>query len=122
MSKNDKRLDEKWQQENPKEFQILFDEAIENGKFAADEPGHAMGAQRQLEARAEHDTYDRLPELKMPVLVCGGKYDGQAEPEVVENLAGRITGAELAYFEGGHFFLQQDPAAAKKITDFLLSE
>jgi 3-oxoadipate enol-lactonase len=122
MSKNDKRLDEKWQRENPEKFQDLFELAVETGKFAADEPGHAMGARRQLEARAEHDTYDRLPELKMPVLVCGGKYDGQAESEVVENLADRITGAELAFFEGGHFFLQEDPSAAKKITEFLLSD
>ena len=122
MSKNDKRLDEKWQQENPEKFQEQIDKAIETAKFAADDPGKAMGSRRQLEARAEHDTHERLPELNMPVLVCGGKYDGQAEPEVVENLAARISGAELAYFEGGHFFLQQDPEAAKKITEFLLSE
>jgi 3-oxoadipate enol-lactonase len=58
----------------------------------------------------------------MPVLVCGGRYDGQAEPEAVENLAKRIPGAELAFFEGGHFFLQQDPKAPKKIVEFLQSD
>ncbi|MFP6712600.1 MAG: alpha/beta hydrolase [Rhodospirillales bacterium] len=122
MSKNDTRLNEQWQQDNPEKFQELFDKALETANFAKDDPGKAMGSRRQLEARAEHDTFDRVVDLTMPVLVCGGRYDGQAEPQVVENLAKRIPGAELAYFEGGHFFLAQDLAASQKITEFLLSE
>ncbi len=119
---NDKRLDEKWQQDNPDKFQELIEQGVKTAQFAADEPGKAIGSRRQLEARALHDTYDRLPELKMPVLVCGGRYDGQAEPEVVENLAKRIPGAKLDFFEGGHFFLQQDPTAPKEIIKFLKSD
>ncbi|MEI9982144.1 MAG: hypothetical protein WDN69_02375 [Aliidongia sp.] len=33
----------------------------------ADDPAAAMGARRQIEARAGHDTFDRLPSLTMPV-------------------------------------------------------
>ena len=115
---NDRRLDEKWQRENPEKFQELFEQGLKAAQYAADEPDKTVGGRRQLEARVNHNTYDRLPELQMPVLVCGGRYDGQAEPEVVENLAKRIPGAELAFFESGHFFLQQDPAAPKKIIEF----
>ncbi len=122
LPKNDKRMDKKWQQENPEKFQELFEQGLKAAQFAANEPGKAIGARRQLEARAQYNTYDRLPELKIPVLVCGGRYDGQAEPEAVENLAKRIPGAELAFFEGGHFFLQQDPKAPKKIVEFLQSD
>ena len=122
MSKNDKRLTEEWQRQNPEEFQILFDKAIEASKFFAEDFGKKTGSQRQLEARAEHDVYDQLPELSMPVLICGGRYDGQAEPEVIKKLASRIACSELMFFEGGHFFLQQDPQAEKKIIEFLLSE
>ena len=57
----------------------------------------------------------------MPVLVCGGKYDGQAEPAVVEALAGRIPGAQLKWFEGGHGFQAQDPMAYVAIAEFLNS-
>jgi 3-oxoadipate enol-lactonase len=32
----------------------------------------------QILARKDHDTYDRLPRLTMPVLICGGRYDGIA--------------------------------------------
>jgi 3-oxoadipate enol-lactonase len=52
-------------------------------------------------------------------LVCGGRYDGIAPPVNSENLAGRIPGAELALFEGGHQFLWQDREAYARIISFL---
>jgi 3-oxoadipate enol-lactonase len=79
-----------------------------------------MGARRQLEARAGHDTWDRLPRLSMPVMVCGGRHDGQATPQVVRKLAERIPSARLEFFEGGHLFLNEDPEAVPAVAAFLL--
>ena len=85
----------------------------------AAEPGRAMGAQRQLEARAAHNTWDRLKEITCPTLVAGGRYDGVALPATQERLAAQIPGAELAMFEGGHMFMIQDRAALKAMIEFL---
>jgi hypothetical protein len=40
----------------------------------------------------------------------------------VEALAGRIPGARLAWFQGGHLFFNQDPAAWPAIRGFLLED
>ena len=119
MSITDVRHDEQWQKDNPEQFRELFDNGMAAASFASDEPGKVEGARRQLAARAKHDTYDRLPQLNMPVLVCGGNHDGQATPEVVKALADRIQGSELSFFDGGHMFIQQNPAAFEAITEFL---
>jgi len=52
-------------------------------------------------------------------LVCGGRYNGYAEPSVVEALAWRVSNAEPAFFDGGLGFLNQDPAAFFRIAAFL---
>ena len=119
LTRTDKRIDEDWIAGHPNDYRAMFDKAIGDAGLFVDEPGRAEGARWQLLARAEHDTWDRIARVKGPVLVCGGKYDGQAEPAVVEALAKRISGAQLAFFEGGHGFLNQDPAAYAKIAEFL---
>jgi 3-oxoadipate enol-lactonase len=120
IARNDMRRDEAWQCNNVQAYAKLFEDGIAAANFAADEPGHGMGARRQLEARAGHDTWDRLPRLSMPVMVCGGRHDGQATPQVVRKLAGRIPGARLEFFEGGHLFLNEDPKAVPAVAAFLL--
>ena len=87
----------------------------------ADEPGHARGARLQLEARAKHDTWERLSGIRCPVMIAAGRYDGIAALDRQENMAKRISGAELQFFEGGHLFLIQDRAAFPKIVAFLNS-
>jgi 3-oxoadipate enol-lactonase len=83
------------------------------------EPGRAAGAHRQLEARAAHDTWDRLDEIACPVMIAAGRYDGIALPATQEKMAARIPGAELRFFEGGHLFMLQDRAAYPAIVEFL---
>lgn len=85
----------------------------------ADDPASELGARRQLEARADHDVYDRLGEITMPTLVAGGLHDGQAPPENLERLAAALPDATLRFFEGGHMFLLQDRSAWPAIVDFL---
>ena len=119
LTRTDTRVNESWIAAHPDEYRQMYDKALSDAKLFADEPRRAEGARWQLLARAEHDTWDRIDQIRMPVLVCGGRHDGQAEPHVVETLAKRIPGAELAFFEGGHGFLNQDPQAYAKITAFL---
>ncbi len=119
MAISDTRQGPEWQAANREEFEELVRSgAATEAKKLADEAGR-IGAHRQLEARAGHDTYHRLPSLQLPVLVCGGRYDRQAAPENVEVLHQRIAGSRLAFFEGGHGFIRQDPAAIETIIDFL---
>jgi 3-oxoadipate enol-lactonase len=89
----------------------------------AREPTHrdARGAALQLAARAGHDTFDRLPQIAVPVLVAGGHFDGIAPPHNLRALAGGIPHAELRFFDGGHLFLLQDRSAYAAIIEWLES-
>lgn len=83
-------------------------------------PLRGAGARRQLAARAGHDTFSRLPQLRMPVHICGGRYDDIAVPANLEAMRQQIPGALLEFFEGGHTFYDQDPRAQQGILEFLL--
>ncbi|MCW5314923.1 alpha/beta fold hydrolase [Nostoc sp. KVJ3] len=85
----------------------------------SDEPSRQVGRRRQLEARAAHDTYNRLSQLHIPVYICGGRYDGISPPANLEAIHKQIPGSDLEFFEGGHSFLYQDPQAFKRIIEFL---
>ena len=115
----DTRHDEAWKKANPEEYQTILNMVLASEQAFADEPGHAMGAARQIEARRHHDTYDRLPQLNLPVLICGGKYDGIAAPENQMALQSKIRGSQMELFEGGHFFLIEDQKAFPRIIEFL---
>lgn len=114
---SDTRRNDAWAEQNPETYAKLI--AAAAAEPHADEPGRAAGARRQLEARARHDTWERLARIAAPTLVAGGRYDGIAPPSTVERLAGRIPGAELAFFEGGHLFMIQDRSAAAAMIAFL---
>lgn len=88
-------------------------------RLNADESNAAIGARRQLEARASHDVWNRLGEITAPTFVVGGRYDRQAPVENLENLAAALPDARLQFFDGGHLFLLQDPAAWSAILEFL---
>jgi len=89
------------------------------GAPGAGEPRRELGQRLQFEARAGLDVYDRLASLTMPVLCCGGRYDGIAPPENMQAIRDRIPGARLEFFEGGHLFMMQDREAYPKIIEFL---
>ena len=86
---------------------------------SAEEPGYQIGISRLLEARRQHDTWERLAQIGCPVLICGGWYDGIAPPSSQEHMVGRIPGATLRMFEGGHLFLWEDSSAFAEIVRFL---
>lgn len=116
---SDTRRDTAWQANNPTQFKTLFEQTREGLRVGADEPGRQIGAGRQMEARALHDTYKRLPTLRMPVYICGGRYDGIATPANLEAMQKQIPGARLELFEGGHLFFIQDARAFECIGAFL---
>jgi 3-oxoadipate enol-lactonase len=107
---------------NPDLVRQAVDIAVKAGRLRDQDPLGAMGYRRQLEARAGHDTYDRLPALTMPVFLAGGRYDRQAAPENMQALKERIPGARLEFFEGGHGFTREDPRAFERIIAFLNGE
>lgn len=118
---NDTRHDAEWQQANPENYQaILARNAARNA--GADEPGREVGAMRQLEARIDHDTYARLPQIKLPVFIAGGAYDGIAPPANLSAIHRQIEHSKLRYFQGGHEFYNQDPMAYQRIAEFLKRE
>lgn len=115
---SDTRRTDDWAKAHPEVYAQLLE--LGGADPFAGEPGHAMGARRQLEARARHDTWDRLPQIGCPVMIAAGRYDGIALPETQERMAGRIPGAELRFFEGGHLFMIQDRTAVPAMAAFLL--
>jgi 3-oxoadipate enol-lactonase len=114
---SDTRRDATWAAANPD----LYAQFVAMGSVDpyADEPGHREGARRQLEARAKHDTWERLDRIACPTLIAAGRHDGIALPATQENMAARIAGAQLRFFEGGHLFMLQDRAANPAIIEFL---
>jgi 3-oxoadipate enol-lactonase len=114
---SDTRRDDAWARANAETYAELV--AMGSADPFAGEPGRAMGARRQLEARAGHDTWERLHDIRCPVLIAAGRYDGIALPATQERMAGRIPGAALEFFEGGHLFMIQDRAALPAMIRFL---
>ena len=119
---SDVRRDETWQREHADEFERLVQERYAKLAVGADEPRREEGARLQLEARSHHDTYDRLPSLQMPALICGGRSDGIAPAKNHEALARQIPHARLALFEGGHAFLYDNAEVFPRIIRFLRGE
>jgi 3-oxoadipate enol-lactonase len=77
------------------------------------------GERLQLAARSHHDVWDRLPSLRLPVLIAAGRYDGIALPANQDALLRQIPGAEIQWFDGGHAFFMQDPTAMPAIVEWL---
>lgn len=116
----DTRRDSAWVAADPARAQAALAELMARAKpVDPSDPNMALGSRRQLEARRDHDTFDRLPQLKMPVGLFAGKYDGVAKPEAQEAMRRQIPHASLRFFEGGHLFMMQDPTAYPAIGDFL---
>jgi 3-oxoadipate enol-lactonase len=117
MPISDTRRDAAWAAANPDAHAQFV--AMGAADPFAGEPGREMGARRQLQARAGHDTWERLSQIACPVLIAGGRYDGLALPATQERMAGRIPDARLQFFDGGHLFMIQDPTATPAMVKFL---
>jgi 3-oxoadipate enol-lactonase len=117
VSISDTCRDASWAARNPGELAELIREFTADA--FAEEPDHQTGIGRLVEARRQHDTRERLAQIECPVLICGGWYDGISLPSSQEHMVGKIPGATLRMFEGGHQFLWQDSSAFAEIARFL---
>ena len=84
-------------------------------------PIDSVGFAHRMKAAFEHDTYDRLSEIRCPTLVITGKDDALISWENSRILAERIKGAEQVILEpAGHcFWLEQPEQSRDAIARFL---
>lgn len=77
----------------------------------------------QLEACLKGDTYDRLPEIRVPTLVTASDHDLVVDPHHAREIHDRIPGSRLVILEGsGHLILIERPEAfAAVCLEFLRS-
>lgn len=88
--------------------------------FTADKPEPVRKAEAlQLQARAGHDVYERLPRISCPTLVAVGRYDGIAPVANGAAIVSQLPDGQLEAFDGGHVFFAQDPRAFPRIIEFL---
>ncbi len=118
LSISDTRHDEAWRRANPQQFadQMALRMLQNAGKGEAN---REIGARRQLEARIDHDTFDRLEHIKLPVFIAGGRFDGIAPQANQRAINQQIEGSRLSFYEGGHDFYNTDPVAYNDISDFI---
>jgi len=77
---------------------------------------------RQVDALLEHDVRDRLGMLDVPTLVMCGRRDILVPPELSEELAAAIPGAQLRLIDGGHAYnMEEFHAFNETILEFLRS-
>jgi pimeloyl-ACP methyl ester carboxylesterase len=90
-------------------------------EYAKNNPPDPVGYRRQLGAAGTHDTYDRLPEIKLPTLVIAGSADVLIPVENSRIIASRIPDSELVILEGmGHgFYTEANEETARILTDFM---
>lgn len=115
----DLRFTPEWQANNPELAQKRIQDGILSQKEFAHEPGAVMGARRQLEARASHDTFERLNRITAPTLVLSGTYDGQAPMPAQKAMAEAIPNGQFETMEGSHAMLWESNAVFERITQFM---
>jgi 3-oxoadipate enol-lactonase len=59
------------------------------------------GYKKQAEAVLKHDTFERLPQIKAPTLVFGGRYDGSCPPDITRAMAAQIPGRAMNFWNPG---------------------
>ena len=93
---------------------------LDRSEFA-NEDNHTRGISGQLSARKAHDCWARLENITCPVWLAGGRFDGIARPQSMENMAARLPDATLKFYDGGHLFMVQDPNAYADLAGFFRS-
>ena len=114
---NDLRVTEEWIKEHREIWDSMKQQALSRNPFKPD----TNNLLKQLMARKEHDVYESLEKINMPVLLMGGKYDGIAPVSNMKALNEKIKDSVLKLYEGGHLFLIQDKNAFKDLENWLIN-
>jgi pimeloyl-ACP methyl ester carboxylesterase len=86
--------------------------------MSVNNPVDVVGYNRQADAITTNDTYNRLPQLKMPVLVIAGDEDRLLPVKHSRIIASRVPGAQLTLLKGkGHGFFSEALDESKRIID-----
>jgi pimeloyl-ACP methyl ester carboxylesterase len=87
----------------------------------AESPPSPMGFKRQAEAVSGFETWDQLPQIRVPTLILAGTDDQLIPAENSRILASRIPDARMVLFEGaGHGYLwEAEDEANHVVLDFL---
>jgi pimeloyl-ACP methyl ester carboxylesterase len=100
---------------NPDAFQKLV-------AFTVAHPMVHDGLTKHTQAVATHDTYDRLPEIRVPTLVLAGDSDRIMPVENARILAGRIPNSMLVIFpNAGHMLVEVANEVDLMVLDFFKS-
>ena len=91
----------------------MFVESIEAMALALAPPIEAVRAQQ--EALLRHDTVERLASLDVPTLVMCGRRDTMVPPELSQQVAAAIPGAELVMTDSGHAFNIEEAETFNKL-------
>lgn len=111
-----------WKETNKTEWQMSLILLTRDEKVGLDEPLRMEGIARQLEARRNHDTWDKIDQLgNMEVLVLGSAQDNITPPEIMRNMIGRIGKKceSRLDFGFGHSFIAADTAAMQYVNEWL---
>jgi 3-oxoadipate enol-lactonase len=112
----DTRFDDAWLASHPGDKALV---AAMEARAATPVGAQEVGLHEQLQARKNHDTWDRLDAIACPTFIGCGRFDGIAPEANSRAMAGRIANAELHVYEGGHAFVAQDGAAFEDLFRFL---
>lgn len=115
---SDLRKDEAWAAANPEMVKHIEDQSKATWEALHANPALIRGYNNQVKAVLKHDTFGRLPQIKAPTLVFGGRYDGSCPPDITRAMANQIPGARYELLESGHGDWYFDPAAWNMIIDF----
>ena len=94
---------------------------LELNQLSVQHPTPKHGMVRQMQAIQGHDTYERLPQIKVPTLVITGKEDGLVPPENSVTLAQRIPNADLTLLSNAsHLFnIELPETTVEAVTGFI---
>ena len=109
----DERFTEEWFESHPN------DRVYRNVAARTIDAEKRRGEVLQLEARKNHDVWDRLHLITCATLVASGKFDGIAPPANGRAIASRIASASFQEYEGGHLFIVQDKRVLVDLIEFV---
>lgn len=113
---SDNRVTDAWFEENPEKADLLRKRADKTEFYG--EHNYEYGAKMQVQARKQHDCWESLAGVDIPVQCAGGLYDDIATPDAMRRMSERIPGADLKLYDGGHMFFIQNPEAYDDLITF----